>query len=89
MDQGFDFITGQVTAEGTAAPLTADTTARCERLYISNPGSTVVYIGKSDVTISGGYPLGAGQVEIAYSGAISDMYCISADSQVIGWLALK
>lgn len=91
MEAGFDFVTGQVTAGTNAVPLTSDTTIRCERLHVYNAGTTVVYVGKSGVTVSGGYGIkdATGELILEYSGFVSDVYCISSGSQVINWLAIK
>jgi hypothetical protein len=91
MEAGFDFATGQVAAGTNAAPLTSDATIRCERLHLTNLGSTVVYLGKSGVTVSGGYGIvsGVGEVIIEYSGFVADVYCIASGTQTIHWLAIK
>ena len=88
---GTDFETGQVTAGTNALPLTNNATIRCERIHLTNPGSTVVYVGKSGVTISGGYGLDSNthDLVIEYSGFVADVYCIASGTQVIHWLAIK
>ena len=91
MEAGFDFVTGQVTAGVTAAPLTTDAGIRCERVHISNLSSTTVYIGKVGVTTSTGYGVNntLGELVIEYSGFVSEVYCVSAGTQMISWLAMK
>lgn len=91
MEQGFDFETGQLSVGTNAVPLTNDTALRCERLHLTNPGSTVVYVGKLGVTTSTGYGFATatGELVVEYSGFVSDVYCVSAGTQTIHWLAIK
>lgn len=88
-DVATDFITGQVSADGTAKPLGEH--IRCERIRITNAGSNVVYIGKVGVTTSTGFAIDGATHDfmLEYSGFIDDFYVVTASAtQVISWIAL-